>query len=180
METHHWKLKESTMSIGPRGFNATIELEAVITNTGKIEEWSNKKELWTYPVPDLGFSIKHLCTVGLTLQYQIGYSTKVLGSATLVLGATSSLPDNAFIFIDLLNHDKISHSGFEGHVLQPIFDVKALSASVKFAVFSQADMVFDIELHHLEKKYGVELNLKIPQLSTTANAGYSKNFSSPF
>ena len=178
METHHWKMLEGTLSVSPKKFNATMKLQVQATDTEKIEELSDKKELWNYPVPDLGFEIKHLCTVGVVLQYQIGYSTKVLGSDTFVFGATSSLPDDAVFNIDLKDHDRSFQRGFKRYALHPIFDIKAISDSVKFAVYTQADVVIGIELEKIGK-VGVELNLKIPQLSTTVNAGYSKHFSSP-
>ena len=166
------------MSFRPKNFNATMELQAAVTDTEKIEALSGKKELYSEPVSDLGFEIKHLCEIGVRLKYQIGYSTKFLGSTTFVFGATSSLPDGAVFTIDLLDRDKFSHTGFEGHALHPIFDVKSATNAVKFAVFTQADIVFGIELNHIGHA-DVELNLKIPQLSSTVNAGYSKNLHSP-
>ena len=155
-----------------------MELQAEITNTEKVDEWSHKKELWVMPVPDLGFSIKHLGSIGLTLAYQIGYSTKVLGSANVVFGATSSLPDDAVISLDLKDHEKSSHSGLDGYVLQPILDVKAITGSVKFAVFTQADIRFGMDLEKIGRS-DVELNLKIPQLQKRISAGYSKHLTSP-
>ena len=178
METHRWTMIEGYMSVSPKNFNATMELQAMTTNTEKIEHLSKKKDLFTYPVPDLGFEIKHVCKVGVTLNYQIGFSTKFLGSNTIVFGATSSLPDDAVIRIDLMAQDKATHSGFEGAALHPLFDVKAVSNSVKFAVFTQADIQVGIDIHKIGRM-DVELNLKIPQLSHTVTAGYSKHFPSP-
>ena len=174
METHHWKLEEATFSASPKNFNATLEVKAVVTNTEKVEELSGKEELWSMPVPELGFEIPHLCKVGLTLAYQVGFSTKLMGSATVVFGATSSLPDDAIITVDLKDHEKTSHSGFDGAALLPVFDIPALSSSVKFALYTQADMAFGIQLEKIGK-LDAELNLKIPQLSTTINAGFSKH-----
>ena len=178
-ETHHWKLKVCEVTFRPTGFEAAMELQATYIETKKIEEYSDKKELFAYPIPDLGFEIKDLCTVGAVVKYQIGYYTKLLGTATFVVGADSKIPDDAVVTIDLLHEDKVSVSGFDGPLWQPVFDIKELTASLKFAVFTQADLAFEIELHHIGK-WAVELNLKIPQLSATANAGYSKHFSSPF
>lgn len=166
-------MQEATLSASPKGLNATMELQAKVTRTDKLDEYSNKKELASMAVPELGIDIPHVLKLGVTLAYQIGYSTKVMGSATVILGATSSLPDDAIITIDLIDPDKSSWSGFEGAALVPIFDVTELSASVQFAVFSQADMSFGIEIPE-HAKADVELNLKLPQLSTTYAAGYSK------
>ena len=148
-----------------------MELQAKVTKTKKIDSLSGKKDLFSMPVPDLGFDIPHFLKLGLTVAYQIGYSTKMAGSATIIFGATSSLPDDAIITLDLLDNDKCSWSGFDGAVLDPVFDVTALSGTVQLAVFTQADLRFGIEIH--EEKAGVELNLKLPQLSTTYAGGYS-------
>ena len=178
-KTHHWKPQVCEVTFSPTGFNAAMELQVTAIETKKIDEYSDKKELFSYPIPDLGFEIKHLCTVGAVVKYQIGYYTKLLGTATLVVGADSKIPDDALITIDLLNEDHFSVTGFDGPLWKPVFDIKELTASLKFAVFTQADLAFEIELHHIGK-WAVELNLKIPQLSATATGGYSKHFSSPF
>ena len=169
-----------TVSISPKGFNATMELQAAVTYNQKVDDLSGKAELFSYPVPDLGFEIKEFVEVGVTLHYQIGYSTKVMGSTTVIFGATSSLPDDALITLDVLDRDKATHSGFEGAALHPLFDVSALSASVKFAVYTQADIAIGINLKHFEKKADVEVSLRIPHVATTVNAGYSKQFSNLF
>ena len=151
-----------------------MELQAQVTYNYDVAPLSGKIELFSMPVPDLGFEIKHLCKFGVTLAYQIAFQTKLLGSATLVFGATSSLPDDAIISIDLKNHDNTTRTGFEGAALHPVFDITALTSSLKFAVFTQADIAFGIDLHKVGK-LDVELNLKIPQLSYIANAGFRKH-----
>ena len=150
-----------------------MELQAKVTRTDKLDTFSDKKELASMAVPELGIDIPKILKFGVTLAYQIGYSTKLMGSATVILGATSSLPDGAIITIDLKDPEKSSWSGFEDAALVPIFDFTDLSASVQFAVFTQADMSFGIEIPE-HAKADVELNLKLPQLSATYAAGYSK------
>ena len=174
METHHWKLKVATVSVSPKNFNATLELQAVVTYVEKIEPLSGTKELYSAPVPDLGFEIPHLCKLGVTVAYQIGFKTLLMGSATVVLGATSSLPDDAILTVDLLDHERSSSVGFENAALRPIYDVSALSSTVKFSVFTQADLAFGLEINEVGKA-DVELNLKLPQVSTTINGGYRKH-----
>ena len=183
LKTHHWDLKEATLSLSPKGFNTTMVLQAKMTYTEKLDKFSDAqkdedtKDLFSVPVPDLGVEIPKVLKLGLTLSYQIGYSTKVAGSGTVKLGATASLPDDAVAMADLkgaMDHDdKSTWSGFEGAKLEPIFDVSELTATAKFAVFTQVDIAFGIEIEK-EDKLAAELNLKIPQLSTTFAAGYSK------
>ena len=182
-KTHHWHLEAATLSLSPKGFNTTMVLQAKMTYTEKIGKFSDAKksedtkDLWSVPVPDLGFEIPKVLKLGLTLSYQIGYSTKVAGSGTVKLGATASLPDEAIAIADLkgaLDHeDQSTWSGWEGARLEPIFDVTELQATAQFAVFTQIDLAFGIEITKKDK-LAAELNLKIPQLSTTFAAGYSK------
>lgn len=174
METHHWNVEEATVSLSPKNVNATMEVKAQATYNEKLESLSAKKELFSMAVPELGFEIDHVIKLGVTLAYQVGFNTKLLGSATLVFGATSSLPDEANILVDLLNNEATLRTGFEDAALVPVFDITALTTSVKFAVFTQADIAFGIELNKIGK-FDVELNLKIPQLSVLANAGYRKH-----
>ena len=150
-----------------------MELQTTVTDADKVDQLSGKKDLFSMPVPNLGFEIPHFCKIGLTLGYQIGFSTVFFGSSTTVLGATSSLPDDAVAFIDLKHHDKSSFTGFEGAAFKPIADITAFSSNLKLAVFTQADIMFGIDFDKIEKM-DVELNLKLPQLSTTLSAGYRK------
>ena len=185
IKTHHWHLQDATLSLSPKGFITTMELQAKMTYTEKIGKFSDAKksedtkDLFSVPVPDLGFEIPKVLKLGLTLSYQIGYQTKVAGSGTVKLGATASLPDEAIAIADLkgaLDHDgndKSTWSGWEGATLDPIFDVTELQATAQFAVFTQVDLAFGIEITKKDK-LAAELNLKIPQLSTTFAAGYSK------
>ena len=160
------------MSASLKGFKASLQLQAAITKIQKIEQMSNTKELFSAPVPELGIELPHIFKLGLTFAYQVGFSTKVSGTATVIFGATASIPDDAVVTVDLNNPHKSSWTGFEGADVSPVFDVTGLSANVKFAVFSQADLAFGIDLHD-KARFDVELNLKIPQLSTTISAGYS-------
>ena len=158
-------------------------LQAKMTYTEKIGKFSDAqktedtKDLFSIPVPDLGFEIPKVLKLGLTLSYQIGYQTKVAGSGTVKLGATASLPDNAVAIADLKGawdgNDKSTWSGWDGARLEPIFDVTELQATAQFAVFTQVDLAFGIEITDKDK-LAAELNLKLPQLSTTFAAGYSK------
>ena len=159
------------MSVTPRGFNATMKLQAKVTRTDKIEMMSDSKTLWTKPVPYLGFTIKKVCKVGLTASYQVGYSTKLLSSATLVLGASAVIPDDRSLVIDLVHPENSGYVGWGEPAVVPIIQVKSLTGSVKFAFFSQADLAFGVEVDKVEK-VAVEFNLKIPQLSSTLTAGY--------
>ena len=86
-----------------------MELKAKITETHKIEDLSDDKELWSYPVPDLGFTVMHFISVGLVASYKIGFATKLRASATVTFGATASLPNGKGLVIDILHRDK---SGF--------------------------------------------------------------------
>ena len=88
----------------------------------KLETLSDSEDLWTMPVPELGFEIPDLCKIGLTLSYTVGYATRLLGSATMVLGVTSSISGDALSFIDPKSHHKCQFTGFERAASETIFD----------------------------------------------------------
>ncbi|CAD6593259.1 MAG: hypothetical protein ASARMPRED_007222 [Alectoria sarmentosa] len=182
-ETHHWKPRIATILVNPKGFNATLELKAKVTKNQKIGGWFSKdksstdsieqeKELAEAPVPDFGIDIPGVLKLGAILSYSIGYATFFMGSASIVFGVTASLPDDATIMVDLLDRDQSYSYGFDGELV-PIFDVTELTATVQFAVFTQAKLAFGIEIPHLDKQ-DIELVLKIPKLSYTVSAGYGK------
>lgn len=171
------------MLVNPKGFNATLELKAQVIKKQKIGGWFSKerssidsieqeKELLTEPVPDFGFEIPGVLKLGATTVFSIGYSTSFIGSASLVFGVTASLPDDATVMVDILHHDQSFSSGFDGELV-PIFDVTELTASVQFAVFTQAKLAFGLEIPKLDKQ-DIELVLKIPKLTYTVTAGYGK------
>ena len=152
-----------------------MELKAKITGTHKIEELSGDKTLWKKPIDDLGFTVAHFITVGLTASYKIGFATKLLASATFTFGATSSLPDGKGLIIDIVNPDKSGYITDESTLpsADSIMEIDEMTGSVKFAVFSQADLVWGIDIEDVVKA-DIEFNLKIPQFSATLTAGYSK------
>ena len=181
MQTHHWKVNEATLHVSPNYLNATIELQAKITDVREIKQLSDSYDLISEPIPRLGFEIEDVCKVGANVAYQIGYNTKILNSLTLKMGAEASVPENAYIYIDLIHRDKSHWDGWDA-ALKPIFDPTELSSSIKFSAYTQLNLFFGIELHkfHKHNEYGVELDLKIPQFATTITAGYSKHFHSSF
>lgn len=171
------------MLVNPKGFNATLELNAKVIKKQKIGGWFSKerssidsieqeKELLEKPVPDFGIDIPGVLKLGAIMSYSIGYSTSFIGSASLVFGVTASLPDDATIMVDILDRDQSYSRGFDGELV-PIFDVTELTASVQFAVFTQAKLAFGLEIPNLDKQ-DIELVLKIPKLTYTVTAGYGK------
>ena len=153
-------------------------LRAKTTYTEKMDELSDKIELFSMPIPDLGFEIKHLCKIGLTIAYLVGFNTKIAGSMTTEFGAEATYPDNASIFVDLIAPEKSYKLGFEGSGITPRLDVQDVTANLKFAAFAQSDIAFGIELRNILKS-DVELNMKMPQLELGITAGYSNHCPCP-
>ena len=170
---HHWKLYNASLTITPRDFNATMELKAKITNTEKLETQSFEKDLWTKAIPQVGFSIRGIAKIGLTVTYQIALSTKLAASAEFTFGATSEIPNDTPLVIDIVDIDRSGYDGPRTPLAFPVFNLNSLTGSAKFGAASQAILAFGMEITEVEN-VAIEFNLKIPQFSVTLNAGYGR------
>ena len=150
-----------------------MEFKAKVTYTKKIDQLSKEKDLWTKGIPDLGFAIRGIVKVGLTVAYQVSVSTKLAASAEFTMGATAELPNDKGLVIDLLEPDRSGYDDSGQPLIFPIFTIDSLTGSAKFAVASQANLAFGLEISEVEK-IDIEFNLKIPQLSIALNAGYGR------
>lgn len=165
-------MQDLTIDASPHSFLAELELEAVITATYKPESLQYTKELFSAPIPDAGIEVPGIFKLGATLSYNVGISSTFKGSATVDFGLKAELPDSAKLVADIQNPDSSSAVGFSGAVT-PLFDVKALSASLTLAAFSQPKLSFGIELTEVGT-LDVALTMKLPEVSATLTAAYGK------
>ena len=172
-KTQGWTLQVGTLTLAPKGFNATTNFLAVYYDGFEVQAGTYMKDLYSKPVPKLGFEIKGLFKIGLILTYRVGWRTNVWPGTTVAIGASASFPDDALITIDLVNQNQSLVSGLENLTMVPFLDITALSASARFSVASELVLAFGFDIEKMQKM-DVELNLKIPQLAMILNAGYGK------
>ncbi|KAL9638873.1 MAG: hypothetical protein Q9164_001280 [Protoblastenia rupestris] len=169
IEVDNWDLEDFSITAQPEGFAAALELEAIITASDAPQSIQHTKELFSAPVPGAGIQIPGIFKFGAILSYEVGVSASFQGSATIGFGLKSTIPDGAKIVLDIDDQSDSGATGFDAAV-QPIFDVKQLSASVTVSAFSQPKLSFGVELFKVANA-DVGLAMKLPEISATLAAG---------
>jgi hypothetical protein len=97
-------------------------------------------------VPDAGFQIPGIITVGLTLDYEVGFTASNWhGNAAVSYGVTAGLPDSSLLKVDLISPNKSSFSGWEPTFRQLPLKIDA-QASGDVQVYSQPAVAVELVL----------------------------------
>lgn len=151
-----------------------MQLQATITSSDEPDSLQYTKELFSFPIPDAGIEVEGIFKLGAMLSYDIGVSSTFSGSATVDFGLEAGMPDSAQVTADIQNPDSSSATGWSGGSLNPLFDIKKESASVKLAAFSQPKLALGIELIEIGN-FDVALTIKLPEVSVTLTAAYDED-----
>ncbi len=170
ISVNHFKLQEVSLDGIPHGLNGALELEAQITKYEKPESWKLIKELYSAPVPDAGIEIPGIFKLGAILSYEVGVQAQLQGSATIDFGLGLNVPDTAGIHINVMDPTSSTAQGLSGDT-NPIFDVKALSATIQLAAYAAPKLSFGIEITEIGT-LDIELIFKSPQLAVKFIAAY--------
>lgn len=162
------------MKGSPQGLQAALQLEATITSSDEPDSLQYTKELFSFPIPDVGIEVEGIFKLGATLSYDVGVSSTFSGSATVNFGLLAGVPDSAQITADIQNPGSSSATGWSGGTLTPLFDIERESASVKLAAFSQPKLAFGIELIEIGT-FDVALTVKLPEVSVTLTAAFDED-----
>ncbi|KAF6235168.1 hypothetical protein HO173_006797 [Letharia columbiana] len=168
-----FNLRDLILIASPKSVLATLEFEASITADYESTPLNFTKELPSIPIPELGFSIPEIMTIGPSLTYTVGASGSFSGSATVDFGLQATVPDSAQIVADYSNSGASTATNFSGGQLTPKFDIKNGSASVTLSAFSQLGINFGVDLFKLGA-VTVTVTVKLPEISTTLTANYDK------
>ena len=159
-------IAEFVLSAAPQDFVAELEMAAAITGFHRPDTLKWKKDLFNAAIPGAGIVVPGILNLGLTVKYQIGVSTTFSGGADFDFGLKSTVPNGAQVAIDTQHSDQSGATGWEGTRLDPLFNLRALDASVKVAAFTQPVLVFGVEVVKIAG-FDVELILKLPQIQAT-------------
>ena len=170
----HFHLKDLSIDGVPQGLKGAMELEAQITKYEKPDSWKFTKELFSAPVPDAGIEIPGIFKLGAVLSYEIGVQAQLQGSATIDFGLALNVPDTAAIHTDIMNPSASTAQGLAGDIT-PIFDIKALSATVQLSAFAQPKLSFGVSLTQIGT-VDIALTFKMPQIAVKFIAAYSMFF----
>ena len=172
LEVHVLTIKEFTIDAAPSGLAAELELEAAITASSSPDSLQFSKELFSFPIPDAGFEVPGIMKLGAILSYDVGASISFQGTGTVDFGLKSTIPDSAQAVLSLVGSGQSSATGFTGS-LEPVFDVKQLSASVTLSAYSQPKLAVEIEVTKVGTAEA-SLSLKLPEVSVTLEADYEE------
>ena len=128
--------------------------------------------LQNYAIPDAGFTIDDIMTVGASLSYSVGGSCAFSGDAIVDFGVNASVPDTAQIVADYYGQAASSVTGFDTSDLEHSFHIGNESATVSLSAYSQPELTFGFILHKVAE-VDVTLGVKLPELnaSFTAESG---------
>jgi len=171
-QVNDWKVKDLTIDGTPTGLYGALKLEATVTKYEKPKQLKRSEPLFEAPVPDLGIIVPGIFKLGAIFKFEVGVQTQLQGSATIDFDLEARVPDTAKFTVDVMNQNLSTADGFRCDV-NPIFDVKAFSATIQLAAFAQAVLSFGVEVEKVGK-WDVELQFKMPQLATKMIAGHSK------
>ncbi|KAL9039897.1 MAG: hypothetical protein Q9180_002252 [Flavoplaca navasiana] len=164
-------LQDLTLSVSPSNFKAKMELEATVTASKSLTNLTGSETLFTAPIPGAGITIPGIFKLGATVEYEVGTSVSIAGTATARFGLEAGLPNNAIVKADINNPTQSSATGWKGGSLTPSFKVTKLDASITLAAFSQPKISFGLELIKVATAE-VALTMKLPEISSKLSATY--------
>lgn len=166
-------LHDLVLTASPSSLSAALELEATITTTDNPQVLPfNYPLVQDVPIPDAGFTIKDLVTVGASLSYSVGGDCTFSGDAIVDFGVNASVPDSARIVADYHSQAASSVTGFDASDLTPSFHIGNESATISLSAYSQPEIKFGLDLHAVGN-VDMVLAVKLPELnaSFTAESG---------
>lgn len=154
----------------PSSVQAALQLEATASANRQVGSHPFNLTLFNRPLPDAGFKITDIIDLGVTLDYSVGGDCSFSGSAVVEFGVNASVPDTAVI---VMGYEKGTSqaAGFNSTLLTPIFDIDNASASVTLSAWSQPEILFGIDLHHLGQ-LDKTVTMKLPEFKATVSAVY--------
>ena len=167
LQVKHYKLQDLVLTASPHSLSAALELEATITATDNPQGLSfNYPLLQDVAIPDAGFSIDHLVSVGASLSYSVGGSCAFSGDAIVDFGVNATVPDTAQIVADSHRQAASSVTGFDASDLKHSFHIGNESATVSLSAYSQPELKFGFELVKVAD-VDVTLTVKLPELNAS-------------
>ena len=173
LQVKDFKLHDLVLTGSPHSLSAALELEATITTTDNPRTLPfNYTVVQDFTIPDAGFKIDDLVSVGAFLSYSVGGSCTFSGDAIVDFGVNASVPDTAQIVADFHGQAASSVTGFDTSDLRHSFHIGNESATISLMAYSQPELKFEVELVEVAE-VDITLAVKLPELnaSFTAESG---------
>jgi hypothetical protein len=162
------------LEVSPQDFAAEMTLEVTIDNQEKVDSLSNEKTLAELPIPYASVVVKEIFSLGLRAQFAAGFTTKVKKGITFQAGISASLPGNPKFTIDAVQLWRNAAEGFQAYTVDPILEIKSLSATAEISLAAKPKLVFGIDVIG-RFKLEIALIVNLPELKGTATAKYSRS-----
>ncbi|KAL6719404.1 hypothetical protein ACLMJK_003643 [Lecanora helva] len=175
IRVHHFFLEEFFIGGYPKGLVAKFVLgvDFAISKKAKLVN-QLKKQIFSFAVPDLGATLGEFGEFGVMVNYSVGLDVSFSGSGTIDFGVEASVPDSAEFGV----HYRPSFEGFalgwEDVNVDPIFDVKNLTATMTVGPFSTIELKFGLKLKEVGD-ISVGIPLTLPSLTFTPSFKYDES-----
>ncbi|OJD13258.1 hypothetical protein AJ78_06265 [Emergomyces pasteurianus Ep9510] len=161
------------ISVKPEGVAVNVELELLFDAHLDFRRFTKpSQEINLVEIPISGWNIPGIFEFGPRIQLNAGYEISYIsGTASATAGITARIPDSAIAKLDLLAEDSVQVSGWapviETRPLQVQAQIDAQASIYTEVALSVSVKVFD------DNGFGVDLALKVPQVTATLSAGFN-------
>ena len=165
-------ITEFSIAAIPRNVKAALVFEAQ-ANTLDTDRIDESKELFSAPVPGIGIAVPGIFKLGGVIVYEVGFSAVLTGNAIVDFGLKASLPDDSLAMVNLANPSRSVAKGWKP-VIEPVFEVKELKASLAISAYSQPKLFFGVEIISAARA-DVALTFRLPELESRFTPKYDRN-----
>ena len=137
----------------------------------KIDELSYEKTLFSEGIPGIGVAIADIFEIGATFKYAVGWTTKFKGICKFKAGMTASLPGTAKLSVDGAHYEQSSAVGFEGFVVDPVFELESLSQPIEFSLAAKPKLTFGVSIVNVAD-LDIALVINLPELQAKITRKY--------
>ncbi|KAF4636874.1 hypothetical protein G7Y89_g1199 [Cudoniella acicularis] len=161
------KLKEASLTLTPQ--DLSIGLVGQLNMHGAMPplpiSWSQTKQ---FGIPDLGFTIKDVATLGLIATAGYGATVKSLsGTTNVTFGAALAIPSDASFRLDLLAKDVVSHTSWEPITTEQPFSL-SMVRDMDVSVFTNVGLGLTASIFGRGAEAGLQLTTPSVDFNTVA------------
>ncbi|KAL3480821.1 hypothetical protein BJX99DRAFT_254154 [Aspergillus californicus] len=163
------------LSVKPQGVKAHVGVSLEFDGEVDFREFIQPSEEFNLlDIPISGWRIPKVFEFGPHIEINAGYVIDYIGgSAVFSTGITATIPDTAIAKLDLKAEDSVQVSGWTPEIET---DPLVLRAQIDAQTRLYTEIALSVSINVLEDNgFGVDLSLKVPQLTVTTSGGVDGN-----
>ncbi|KAL3455622.1 hypothetical protein BJX64DRAFT_294884 [Aspergillus heterothallicus] len=163
------------LSVKPQGVKAHVGVSLEFDGEVDFREFIQPSHEFTLlDIPISGWRIPKVFEFGPHIEINAGYVIDYIGgSAVFSTGITATIPDTAIAKLDLKAEDSVQVSGWTPEIET---DPLVLRAQIDAQTRLYTEIALSVSIEILEDNgFGVDLSLKVPQLTVTTSGGVDGN-----